>query len=128
MRYTSRRKEPVTATLSEVGRHLASAIDRACRKHTPTLITQRGRRVAVLLDSDECLCLLAVEQAAEDAWLGRLAAEAEEEGREGPSPRGRWHGNCSGRRGEPPDPGHTRAPGVPGGGRTPGARADLRRR
>lgn len=83
MRYTSRRKEPVTATPSEVGRHLASAIDRACREHTPTLITQWGRTVAVLLDADEYRRLLAVEQAAEDAWLGRLAAEAEEEGREG---------------------------------------------
>ncbi|WP_435108757.1 type II toxin-antitoxin system Phd/YefM family antitoxin [Nocardiopsis synnemataformans] len=83
MRYTGRMHEPVTATLSEVGRHLASTIDRACHEHTPTLITRRGRTVAVLLDVDEYRRLLEVEQAAEDAWLSRLADEAEEEGREG---------------------------------------------
>ncbi|WP_444962218.1 type II toxin-antitoxin system Phd/YefM family antitoxin [Nocardiopsis sp. M1B1] len=75
--------EPVTATMSEVRRHLANTIDRARHDHTPTFITQRGRTTAVLLDADEYQRLLEVEQAAEDAWLSRLAAEAEEEGREG---------------------------------------------
>ncbi|PDP86212.1 prevent-host-death family protein [Glycomyces fuscus] len=73
----------MTATLPEVGRHLASAIDRACREHAPPLITRRGRTVAVLLDADEYRRLLEVEQAAEDTWLDRLVDEAEEEGREG---------------------------------------------
>ncbi|WP_083922128.1 type II toxin-antitoxin system Phd/YefM family antitoxin [Nocardiopsis halotolerans] len=75
--------EPVTATMSEVRRHLASTIDRARHDHTPTFITQRGRTTAVLLDAEEYQRLLEVEQAAEDAWLNRLADEAEEEGREG---------------------------------------------
>lgn len=73
---------PVKETMSEVRRHLADAIDRARHDHTPTYITQRGRTTAVLLDADEYQRLLAIEEAAEDAWLSRLAAEAEKEGRE----------------------------------------------
>lgn len=75
--------EPVVATMSEVRRHLADTIDRARHDRTPTFITQRGKTTAVLLDADEYRRLLEVERAAEDAWLHRLADEAEEEGREG---------------------------------------------
>lgn len=74
--------EPVTATMSEVRRHLADTIDRARHDHTPTFITQRGRTTAVLLDADEYRRLLDVVHAAEDAWLHQLADEAEQEGRE----------------------------------------------
>ncbi|MFE6308519.1 type II toxin-antitoxin system Phd/YefM family antitoxin [Nocardiopsis sp. NPDC057823] len=74
--------EPVTATMSEVRRHLADTIDRARHDHTPTFITQRGRTTAVLIDADEYRRLLAIEEAAEAEWLNRLADEAEREGRE----------------------------------------------
>ena len=62
---------------------IADTIDRARHDRTPTFITQRGKTTAVLLDADEYRRLLEVERAAEDAWLHRLADEAEEEGREG---------------------------------------------
>ncbi|MDE3724680.1 type II toxin-antitoxin system Phd/YefM family antitoxin [Nocardiopsis sp. N85] len=69
-------REPVTETVTEVRRHLAAAIDRACRDRTPTLITRRGGCVAVLIDADGYRRLPAVEEAAEDARLHRLADEA----------------------------------------------------
>ncbi|GAA1109713.1 type II toxin-antitoxin system Phd/YefM family antitoxin [Nocardiopsis exhalans] len=74
--------EPLTETMSEVRRHLADTIERARHDHTPTFITQRGKTTAVLIDADEYRRLLAIEQAAEDAWLNRLADESEQEGRE----------------------------------------------
>lgn len=79
---TGAMNEPLTATMAEVRRHLADTIERARHDHTPTFITQRGRTTAVLIDADEYRRLLEIEQAAEDAWLNRLADEAEQEGRE----------------------------------------------
>lgn len=82
MQYIGGMNEPVTATMSEVRRHLADTIDRARHDRTPTFITQRGRTTAVLLDADEYRRMLHIVRSAEDAWLHRLADEAEREGRE----------------------------------------------
>lgn len=81
IQYIGGMNESLTATMSEVRRHLADTIERARRDHTPTYITQRGKTTAVLVDADEYQRLLDIEQAAEDAWLNRLADEAEQEGR-----------------------------------------------
>ncbi|KOX17109.1 type II toxin-antitoxin system Phd/YefM family antitoxin [Nocardiopsis sp. NRRL B-16309] len=82
IQHIGRMNEPVTA-MSEVRRHLADTIDRARHDHTPTFMTQRGRTTPVLLDADDYRRLLEAEHVAEDAWLNRLADEAEEEGRNG---------------------------------------------
>lgn len=74
--------ESVTATMSEVRRHFADAIERARHEHTPTFVTQRGKVTAAIVDADEYRRLLRLEQAAEDEWLNRLADESEREGRE----------------------------------------------
>ncbi|MFF3955445.1 type II toxin-antitoxin system Phd/YefM family antitoxin [Streptomyces sp. NPDC001890] len=75
--------EPVIESMAEVRRHLADAIDRAHRDDTPTIITRRGRREAVLVDIDEYLRLKQAAEQQEDEWLNRLADEAESEGLEG---------------------------------------------
>ncbi|MEU2128241.1 MULTISPECIES: type II toxin-antitoxin system Phd/YefM family antitoxin [unclassified Streptomyces] len=72
--------EPVIESMAEVRRHLADAIDRARRDDTPTIITRRGRREAVLVDIDEYLRLKQAAEQQEDEWLNRLADEAESEG------------------------------------------------
>lgn len=82
IQYISAMNESLTATMSEVRRNLADTIERARHDHTPTYITQRGKTTAVLVDADEYRRLLRIEQAAEDAWLNRLADDAEREGRE----------------------------------------------
>ncbi|MCX5110274.1 type II toxin-antitoxin system prevent-host-death family antitoxin [Streptomyces sp. NBC_00378] len=69
--------------MAEVRRHLADAIDRARRDDTPTIITRRGRREAVLVDIDEYLRLRQAAEQQEDEWLNRLADEAESEGLDG---------------------------------------------
>ena len=56
--------EPLTATMTEVRRHLADTIERACRDHTPTFVTRRGTTTAVLIDADEYRRLLEIERAA----------------------------------------------------------------
>ncbi|MET7568116.1 type II toxin-antitoxin system Phd/YefM family antitoxin [Streptomyces sp. NPDC005492] len=75
--------EPVIAPMADVRRHLADAIDRAHRDEVPTIITRRGRQEAVLIDIDEYRRLRDIAERAEDAWLNRLADEAESEGLEG---------------------------------------------
>lgn len=75
--------EPVIASMADVRKHLADVIDRAHRDETPTIITRRGRQVAVVLDVDEYRRLRELAELAEDAWLNRLADEAESEGQEG---------------------------------------------
>ncbi|GGV94110.1 hypothetical protein GCM10015535_58750 [Streptomyces gelaticus] len=75
--------EPVIESMAEVRRHLADVIDRAHRDDTPTIITRRGRREAVLVDIDEYLRLKQAAEQHEDEWLNRLADEAESEGLDG---------------------------------------------
>ncbi|MFF3782673.1 type II toxin-antitoxin system Phd/YefM family antitoxin [Streptomyces sp. NPDC001933] len=75
--------EPVIESMAEVRRHLADVIDRAHRDDTPTIITRRGRREAVLVDIDEYLRLKQAAEQQEDEWLNRLADEAESEGLDG---------------------------------------------
>lgn len=65
--------------MAEVRSHLADVIDRARRDETPTIITRRGKEEAVVIDIAEYRHLKEVEEAAEDAWLNRLADEAEAE-------------------------------------------------
>lgn len=74
--------EPIIESVAEVRAHLADSIDRARRDATPTIITRRGRQEAVILDLDEYKRLKEVEEAAEDAWLSRLAAASMAEGTE----------------------------------------------
>ncbi|WP_344963301.1 type II toxin-antitoxin system Phd/YefM family antitoxin, partial [Streptomyces thioluteus] len=69
--------EPVIKSMAEVRSHLADAIDRARREDTPTVITRRGKEEAVLIDIDEYRRLRQLEERAEDAWLNRLADDAE---------------------------------------------------
>jgi prevent-host-death family protein len=75
--------EPLIAPMADVRRHLADVIDRAHRDETPTIITRRGKQEAVVIDIDEYQRLREVAERAEDAWLNRLADEAESEGLEG---------------------------------------------
>jgi prevent-host-death family protein len=75
--------EPVIAPMADVRRHLADVIDRAHRDEVPTIITRRGKQEAVVIDIDEYQRLRALAEQAEDAWLNRLADEAESEGIEG---------------------------------------------
>ncbi|WP_223189981.1 type II toxin-antitoxin system Phd/YefM family antitoxin [Streptomyces sp. TRM68416] len=75
--------EPVIAPMADVRRHLADVIDRAHRDDVPTIITRRGRQEAVVLDIDEYRRLRELAERAEDAWLNRLADDAESEGLEG---------------------------------------------
>ena len=72
--------EPVIAPMAEVRRNLADVIDRAHRDEVPTIITRRGRQEAVVIDIDEYQRLRELAERAEDAWLNRLADEAESEG------------------------------------------------
>lgn len=81
--YIRNMSEPVIESMAEVRRHLADAIDRARRDDTPTIITRRGRREAVLVDIDEYLRLKQAAEQQEDEWLNRLADEAESEGLDG---------------------------------------------
>ncbi|WP_237540515.1 MULTISPECIES: type II toxin-antitoxin system Phd/YefM family antitoxin [unclassified Streptomyces] len=75
--------EPVVASMAEVRNHLADVIDRARRDDTPTVITRRGKEEAVLVDIDEYRRLREIAERSEDAWLNRLADEAESEGTAG---------------------------------------------
>lgn len=75
--------EPVTESMAEVRRHLADVIDRARRDDTPTIITRRGKSEAVLVDIDEYRRLREAAALLEDAWLNRLADEAESGGTKG---------------------------------------------
>ncbi|PYC81375.1 prevent-host-death family protein [Streptomyces tateyamensis] len=69
--------------MAEVRSHLADVLDRARRDETPTIITRRGKEEAVVIDIDEYRRLSSLAEEAEDAWLNRLADEAETEGLEG---------------------------------------------
>lgn len=75
--------DPVVESMAEVRSHLADVIDRAHRDETPTIITRRGKQEAVVLDLQEYRELRQLAEQAEDAWLNRLADEAEAEGLEG---------------------------------------------
>ncbi|MGR8009257.1 type II toxin-antitoxin system Phd/YefM family antitoxin [Streptomyces hypolithicus] len=75
--------EPVVESMAEFRSHLADAIDRARRDATPTVITRRGKEEAVLVDIDEYRRLREIAERSEDAWLNRLADEAETEGKAG---------------------------------------------
>lgn len=80
VRYMS---EPVVESMAEVRSHLADVIDRARREETPTIITRRGKQEAVVIDVQEYQRLREIAENAEEAWLNRLADEAESEGKEG---------------------------------------------
>ncbi|MFD7002430.1 type II toxin-antitoxin system Phd/YefM family antitoxin [Streptomyces mirabilis] len=75
--------DPVIAPMADVRKHLADVIDRAHRDETPTIITRRGKQEAVVIDIDEYQRLRELAERTEDAWLNRLADEAESEGLEG---------------------------------------------
>ncbi len=75
--------DPVIAPMADVRKHLADVIDRAHRGETPTIITRRGKQEAVVIDIDEYQRLRELAERTEDAWLNRLADEAESEGLEG---------------------------------------------
>jgi prevent-host-death family protein len=75
--------EPVVESMVDVRSHLADVIDRARRAETPTIITRRGKQEAVVIDIDEYRHLRELAEHVEDAWLNRLADEAEAEGMEG---------------------------------------------
>ncbi|MBT3150833.1 type II toxin-antitoxin system Phd/YefM family antitoxin [Streptomyces sp. CHD11] len=75
--------EPVIESMAEVRGHLADVIDRARREETPTIITRRGKQEAVVIDIQEYQRLRRIAEDAEEAWLNRLADEAESEGLEG---------------------------------------------
>jgi len=74
---------PVIESMAEVRRHLADVIDRARRDATPTVITRRGKQEAVVIDVREYRRLCQLAENVEEAWLNRLADEAESEGAEG---------------------------------------------
>ncbi|WLW52582.1 type II toxin-antitoxin system Phd/YefM family antitoxin [Streptomyces sp. YU58] len=76
-------RDPVIAPMADVRRHLADVIDRAHRDDVPTIITRRGKQEAVVIDINEYQRLRELAERAEDAWLNRLADEAESEGVEG---------------------------------------------
>jgi prevent-host-death family protein len=75
--------DPVVESMAEVRSHLADVIDRARRDETPTIITRRGKREAVVIDIQEYQRLRQIAEDAEDEWLNKLADEAESEGTEG---------------------------------------------
>ncbi|MGK4581867.1 type II toxin-antitoxin system Phd/YefM family antitoxin [Kitasatospora sp. HPMI-4] len=75
--------EPVIESMAEVRSHLADVLDRARRDETPTIITRRGKQEAVVIDIREYQRLRSLAEQAEDAWLNRLADEAETEGLDG---------------------------------------------
>ncbi|OBQ50094.1 prevent-host-death family protein [Streptomyces sp. H-KF8] len=75
--------EPVVESMAEVRSHLADVIDRARHEETPTIITRRGKQEAVVIDIQEYQRLRRLAEDAEEAWLNRLADEAESEGTAG---------------------------------------------
>ncbi|WP_405536245.1 type II toxin-antitoxin system Phd/YefM family antitoxin [Streptomyces sp. NBC_00075] len=75
--------DPVIESMADVRSHLADVIDRARREGTPTIITRRGKQEAVVIDIQEYQRLREIAESAEEAWLNRLADEAESEGTEG---------------------------------------------
>jgi prevent-host-death family protein len=72
--------EPVIESMAEVRNHLAAVIDRARRDDTPTIITRRGKAEVVVVDIEEYRRLHELAERNEDAWLNRLADEAESAG------------------------------------------------
>jgi prevent-host-death family protein len=81
--YINDMSDPVVESMAEVRSHLADVIDRARRDQTPTIITRRGKQEAVVVDIQEYQHLRHIAEHAEEAWLNRLADEAEAEGMEG---------------------------------------------
>lgn len=81
--YIDDMSEPVIEPMAQVRSHLADVIDRARREDIPTIITRRGKQEAVVVDIDEYRALRDLAERAEDAWLNRLADEAEAEGTDG---------------------------------------------
>lgn len=75
--------EPLIESMAEVRSHLADVIDRARREGSPTIITRRGKEEAVVVDIEEYRHLRHLAELSEEAWLNRLADEAEAEGTEG---------------------------------------------
>ncbi|GGL12202.1 hypothetical protein GCM10010094_86470 [Streptomyces flaveus] len=75
--------DPVIESMADVRSHLADVIDRARREETPTIITRRGKQEAVVIDIQEYQRLREIAENAEEAWLNKLADEAESEGTEG---------------------------------------------
>lgn len=78
--------EPIVVSMAEVRSHLADVIDRARREATPTITTRRGKQEAVVIDIEEYQRLRRIAEGAEEAWLNRLADEAESEGTQGSVP------------------------------------------
>lgn len=83
VRYVRYMSDPVTESMAEVRRHLADVIDRAHREKVPTIITRRGKQKAVVIDIQEYERLRRTAEDTEEAWLNRLADEAESESTEG---------------------------------------------
>src|SRR6478735_7217275 len=81
--YVDDMTDPVVESMAEVRGHLADVVDRARREEVPTIITRRGKQEAVVIDIDEYRRLRRIAEDAEEAWLNRLADEAESEGMEG---------------------------------------------
>jgi prevent-host-death family protein len=81
--YINDMRDPVVESMAEVRSHLADVIDRARRDETPTIITRHGKREAVVIDIHEYERLRRIAEGAQDAWLNRLADEAESDGAEG---------------------------------------------
>jgi prevent-host-death family protein len=75
--------EPVIESMAEARSHFADVIDRARRDGVPTIITRRGKQEVVVIDVDAYRRLHEIAERAEDAWLNRLADEAESEGTDG---------------------------------------------
>ncbi|MFE7985480.1 prevent-host-death family protein [Streptomyces cellulosae] len=55
----------------------------ASQQVAPTPITRRGKQEAVVIDIQECQRLRQLAEDAEEAWLNRLADEAESERTDG---------------------------------------------
>jgi prevent-host-death family protein len=81
--YIDDMSDPVVESMAEVRSHLADVIDRAGRDQTPTIITRRGKQEAIVVDIQEYQRLRQIAEQSEEAWLNRLADEAEAEGTEG---------------------------------------------
>ncbi|MFI2639885.1 type II toxin-antitoxin system prevent-host-death family antitoxin [Streptomyces sp. NPDC018610] len=75
--------KPIVEAMADVRSHLADVIDRARREETPTITTRRGKQETVVLDVEGYQRSRRIVEDAEEAWLNRLADEAEAEGAQG---------------------------------------------
>lgn len=75
--------EPVVESITEARSRLARVIERVHRERTPTIITRRDKQEAVVIGIQEYQRLHQLAEDTEEAWLNRMADEAESEGTEG---------------------------------------------